>query len=89
MTIKNDNIAVFTSQQILDGDPIMRVYCNKDDFSLEFYSDKDINQEDLRVISLRQIFSLDPSMKELVGRLSLGEFAYRNDIESSWIIHSL
>ena len=46
MIINNDNIAVFTSKQILEGDPIMRVYCNKDDFTLEFYPDKDFNQED-------------------------------------------
>lgn len=88
MIINNDNIAVFTSKQILEGDPIMRVYCNKDDFTLEFYPDKDFNQEDLRVISLRQAFSLDSSLEDLVVRLSLGECAYRESFGSPWIISS-
>ena len=85
----NEKVAVFTSRQVLDGYPITRVFYNRDDFALEFYSNKESTLEEICVVSLGEILALDSSIKGLIDRLAVGEYACRDSIESSWRIFPL
>ncbi|MEO6904624.1 MAG: hypothetical protein ABI315_15965 [Bacteroidia bacterium] len=79
------NTAVFTTNYILNGSPILHVYHYEEDGAWQFSGIEQENEEDIKVISLEEIINLDNSILELTD-LELGGEAYRKDKNSDWII---
>lgn len=78
------NTAVFTTKYVLNhNSPILYVY-HYDDESWQFSgSERNLNDEDYKVISLREILEIDKSLFELED-LPLGFEAIRENKNQPW-----
>ncbi len=76
------NLGVYTTKQVLDGEPILYVYHNADgDWQFHSSIDPDINEA--KLVCLSEIVKLDPSVNELYD-LQYGWSAWRENIDSEW-----
>lgn len=79
-----ENIAVFTCVHILEGDAdICYVTHDEDDGGWQFLCGENHDESDARIVSLKQIVEMDPSVGAL-SDMPLGYGAVRNDKASPW-----
>lgn len=80
--------AVFTTKYIVEKtSPILFVY-HDEDGSWQFHGpEEEINDEDMRLISLEEIIGIDQSINEL-SEMPEGFEAVRNSKESAWKVIS-
>jgi len=76
------NLGIFTTQQVLDGEPILFVFHNEDG-DWQFHSSSEPIMNDARLVCLEEITKLDCSINE-VYHLQYGFRASRNSIDSDW-----
>lgn len=63
-----ENVATLTTRQVLEGgEPILHVFHYGDDGMWQFSSAEAFDDADARIVSLRQVFDLDPSIGDLAG----------------------
>jgi hypothetical protein len=77
------NVAAITTQQVLDGKPILRVVHYEDDHSWAFTCGTTNDEADGRVISMEQAVDLDSTIKEVAGLLP-GWRAWRSAAGGTW-----
>ncbi|HLX70785.1 MAG TPA: hypothetical protein VKV04_14245 [Verrucomicrobiae bacterium] len=78
------NVAVFTSKKILDdNDWIQTVTHDEDDGAWQFHPYGGTVESDAKVVSLKTITQIDPSVLELAD-LPLGWCAWRSTKEGQW-----
>jgi hypothetical protein len=79
-----ENVAVITLKQIVsEGQPILHVTHDIDDGGWQFLGWEDAREEDVKVVALRTIVRLDPSVQE-VADLPLGWHAWRRTTDQPW-----
>ena len=76
------DLGVFTTRQVLDGEPILFVYHNEDG-DWQFHSTLDPNIEDAKLVCLEEIIKLDPTINEIY-HLQYGFRAWRETKEDEW-----
>jgi hypothetical protein len=63
-----ENVATLTTRQVVkDGEPILNVFHYADDGMWQFSTAAAFEEADAMVVSLRDIFEIDPSIGELAG----------------------
>jgi hypothetical protein len=78
------NVAVITTRQVTERRaPILYVSHHADDGGWQFHTGAPPVEEDARVVALREIWRLDPSVGELAD-LPLGWQAWRDTVLGSW-----
>lgn len=90
-TFKEDlNMAVFTTKYVLDKrSPILCIFHYKEDGAWQFSGDeKNLVNDDFRVISLREMINIDDSVLE-VADLSSGYLVYRPSVDQTWQISKI
>lgn len=76
------NLGVYTTQEILDGEPVLFVYHNEDgDWQFHSSSEPDLN--DAKLVSLECITKLDPTINE-IHFLQYGWKAWRDKVGNEW-----
>jgi hypothetical protein len=78
------NTSIFTTKYVIqDNSPILHVY-HYDDGNWQFSgSEKNLKDEDYRIISLKEILKIDKSLNELED-LPLGFEAIRTKVDQPW-----
>ncbi|RZK58982.1 MAG: DUF4262 domain-containing protein [Pedobacter sp.] len=76
------DLAVYTTKQILEGDPILYVHHNEDG-DWQFYSYLDPTLDDIKVVSLQEMLEIDPSLNEIYY-LQYGWRAWRSSRYDDW-----
>ena len=77
------NVATFTSRYVLEGEAICFVYRGWDDGAWEFLPDRVTEQADTKLVSLKSVFEMDPTIGELAD-LPPGWMAKRAGKSSPW-----
>lgn len=78
------NVPVFTTKEIIEeGKPILYVSHDEDDGAWLFLSGELINEENARLVGLKEIVEIDPSVLSLAN-LPLGWRARRKTINEPW-----
>ena len=77
------NVAVITTRHVLEGAPILLVAHDEEDGGWQFHTGGPAIEADARVVGLREIWVLDPSVAE-VADLPLGWQAWRNTPAGPW-----
>jgi hypothetical protein len=77
------NVAVLTTNSVLAGRPILHVSHDEEDGAWQFHTGETISVEDARIVSLKRIIDLDPSVLSLAD-LPLGWVATRSEIDTAW-----
>jgi hypothetical protein len=78
------NTAVFTTQDILEGDkPILLVTHDQDDGAWQFHPAKTVMATEGRIVALEEMVFHDPSLIELAD-LPPGWIAIRDSIKTAW-----
>jgi hypothetical protein len=78
--------AVFICSHILDsGEDILFVSHDADDGAWQFLCDKEHNESDARIVSLKYVLDLDPTISNL-NDLPLGYCAERKSKNDKWVI---
>jgi hypothetical protein len=81
---ESENVAVITLKQIIsDGAPILHVTHDSEDGAWQFLGWGDAREEDAKVVALRTIVRLDPSVQELAD-LPPGWHAWRETADKPW-----
>lgn len=76
------NLGVYTSKQVLDGNPILYVYHDANG-DWQFHTDSPIDVDDARVVCMEEITRLDPTVNDLYD-LPYGCFSCRSSRDSEW-----
>ena len=76
------NVAVFTTRQVLEGLPILRVV-HEAEGDWQFLCDTTYDVADLKVVALEEIVKRDPSVNELF-QLNYGWHALREAVSEKW-----
>lgn len=76
------NVAVFTTRQVLEGLPILRVVHDADG-SWQFLCDTTYDVADLKVVLLEEIVKRDPTVNKLF-QLNYGWHAFREAVGAKW-----
>ncbi|GAA4052688.1 hypothetical protein GCM10022409_44460 [Hymenobacter glaciei] len=76
------NLGVYTTRQVLEGFPILRVAHNSDG-DWQFLCDTTTDVADLKVVCLEHIIKRDASLNELF-QLKYGWTAWRETIDDDW-----
>lgn len=81
------SLCVFTTRKvIIEQAPILRVIYDEDGF-LQFFAGEDFATSDnAMIVSLGEILQIDSSLQSIINSLSIGQTAYRKDVQSSWIV---
>lgn len=77
------NLGVYTTTQVLEGEPILYVYHNEDG-DWQFHSSEEPNIDDAKLVCLEEITKIDPSVNEIYF-LQYGWKAWRNTFNDDWI----
>jgi hypothetical protein len=83
MFFEERNAATFVTKKVLEGAPILCVYHDDVDGDWQFFDSKNLNDKDLKLVSLEQITKLDPSVNK-VHFLPYGATAWRKSPEDKW-----
>ena len=82
--LERENLATFTTKYINELErPILNVY-HEPDGDWMFLCGTTSNQDDMKIVCLREIVEIDNSVNELFN-LGLGEYAWRESINDKWI----
>ena len=76
------NLGVYTTTQVLEGEPILFVFHNEDG-DWQFYSSSEPNFGESILVSLEQITKLDPTINEIY-HLQYGYKAWRQSKDDDW-----
>jgi len=76
------NTGVYTTQQVIDGSPILYVY-HDEDGDWQFHSSSDPDMNDAKLVSLESLVKKDPSLNDIYF-LQYGWKAWRNSIDDEW-----
>jgi hypothetical protein len=76
------NLAVFTTRQVLEGLPILRV-SHESDGDWQFLCGTTSDIDDLKIVGLEEIVKRDPSLNDLY-QLNYGWSAWRETPDSAW-----
>lgn len=77
------NLATYTEQAILNGEPILEVYHDFDG-DWQFVTSREFSEEDMpKLVSLDCMVKLDPTLNQ-IHYLNYGEMARREHINSDW-----
>ena len=76
------DLAVFTTRQVLEGLPILRV-SHETDGDWQFLCTTTTDVADLKIVGLEELTKLDPSLNQLY-QLKYGWCAWRETPESAW-----
>ena len=76
------NLGVYTTAQVLNGEPILFVYHNENG-DWQFHSSLAPEIEDAKLVSLEEIIKTDPTINEIY-HLQYGWKAWRESIDSEW-----
>ncbi|MCO5242022.1 MAG: hypothetical protein M9904_18435 [Chitinophagaceae bacterium] len=80
------NTAVITTRFVLEEQsPILFVFHFEDGFWQFSGCEKELSDEDYKLVSLDEIIKLDPTILE-VSDIPYNKEAYRNNISSDWVI---
>lgn len=80
-----ENVAVITTDKIVKREgPILYVTHDEDDGMWQFLDGGEVREEDARILSLKEIVNIDPSLVQLCD-LPLGWIAWREKTDSHWI----
>ena len=82
------NEAVFTSQSVLNGAKVRYIYLSQYDETFEFESDYEVDENQIRIVSLDEILKMDPSLVQIVENLKLGQCAYLLP-NNEWVISEM
>lgn len=78
------NVAVFSTQEVINQEaPILFVSHDSDDGAWQFHSGKEVADAEPKIVSLKRIVDIDPSVKHLAD-LPLGWIAFRESISHPW-----
>ncbi|OCQ99991.1 hypothetical protein BCD64_02605 [Nostoc sp. MBR 210] len=77
------NVAVITTLQVIEGKPILYVSHDEEDGVWQFHTNETFRDSDAKVVSLRRIVELDPSVTQLAN-LPLGWIAVRSGLGEIW-----
>lgn len=77
------NLGVYTTKQVLDGEPILYV-CHNQDGDWQFHSSENPNIDDAKLVCLEEITKIDPSVNEIYF-LQYGWRAWRNTLDDDWL----
>lgn len=83
--------AVLTTQSVMSGAKVSHIFYDEscyDEESIvwEFYPDEDWSFDDLRLVAMEEVLGKDPSLKDVMLRISKGECAYYDTSSDKWII---
>ncbi|WP_336775923.1 hypothetical protein [Paenibacillus sp. MMO-58] len=79
------NVAVITLDKIMKLEsPVLYVTHDEEDGMWQFLDGDDVIEEEARLISLKQMVDIDPSLTSLAN-LPLGWVAWRETKDSEWI----
>lgn len=78
-----ENCAVITLARILDGSKPILYVVHDEDGDWQFLDGGDVSEDDARVVSLKQVVGLDPSLKSLAD-LPAGGIAERRSADQPW-----
>jgi hypothetical protein len=76
------NLAVFTTKQAFEGEPILYFYHNEDG-EWEFHTSLEPKLTDCKLVSLENVTKLDPSINEIC-HLQYGWRAWRINKDDEW-----
>lgn len=76
------NLGVFTTQETLNGKPILWVYHNQDG-DWQFHSEENPNLDNAKLVSLESLVQMDSTLNELYY-LNFGQSATRETAKSEW-----
>ncbi len=77
------NVAAVTVRSVLEGAPILVVAHDDDDDGWQFLDGGDVVAEEARLIAMRRVLHLDPSVRE-VADLTPGWMAWRDRVGGPW-----
>lgn len=80
------NVAVITTNQVLQGNPILYVSHDKDDGCWQFHTGKIVSENYAKLVSLQRIVEIDSSV-EYLADLPLGWIATRKNMADNWCKH--
>ncbi len=84
---QEENVAAITTKQVLeDGLPILKIIHYSDDHSWAFLCGTTDKTEDGRVISMKEVIKIDPSIEEM-HILKPGFSASRESKNQPWIVN--
>ena len=79
-----ENVSTITVRQIVhDGHPILLVSPDGDDGMWQFLTDGPVEVAEAMVVSLREVYRIDPSIGEL-SDLPMGWWAERSGVGQPW-----
>lgn len=79
----NPETTVFTCSHVISGEKEVLFVFHDKDGDWQFLCDKNHSTEDGRIVSLKEILTLDSSLVK-VSKLKKGCIAKRKDIDSRW-----
>jgi hypothetical protein len=77
------NVAVITTQAVLDGAWISLATLDEEDGDWQFHTQGTPDEANARLVALRRIYELDPSIAELAD-LPPGGRAWRDSADAPW-----
>lgn len=84
--IENYNKAVFTTENVLNGSLIVRVFHDNDDDWQFFSCNETLVEKSARIVSIAEILELEKSLKVVIKNLPKGYEAFRENDKSDWYI---
>ena len=83
----NKGIYVFTTRKVMiEKKPILKIVCDEDG-DWQFFAKNDLpTSQNALLVSLDEILQMDKNLETIISQLSIGQFAYRKDVLSTWKI---
>ncbi|MGO4108712.1 hypothetical protein [Paenibacillus sp. YAF4_2] len=79
------NVAILTIDKIMKREgPVLYVTHDEEDGMWQFLDGEDVIEEEARILSLKQMVDIDPSLIQL-SDLPLGWIAWRDTQDSEWV----
>lgn len=85
-TIDLNQVAITTKYVVHNNSTITNVYHDTDG-DWQFLGDEGVNETDALLLSLGQIFKLDPTIKDVLN-LKSGQSAHRHSMTDRWAINN-
>lgn len=83
------NCAAITLRSIVfEGRPILHVVHDLEDHGWQFLGLEDVTEANIAVIAMSEIVELDPSIEE-IAHIEPGYQAWRQSVESKWIVEEI
>ena len=80
--------AVITTHYVLSTGSAITYVSYDEDGDWQFFGNEDVEEKDARVMSVKQIIDLDPTLKDLPD-MQPSQSASRMDVESKWVVEDI